>query len=241
MIEFLSGSIKKMTPVGVIIVTDGVGYGVEMPLTSLCELSSNQSENVALWIYTRVREDAIKLYGFLEYEEREVFSILLSLSGVGPKVALAILSTLGVKQLIQIVEDADVAMMQSVPGIGKRTAEKILVELKSKKERLDVYYGSSLPVSAVRASNEPLFAGTSKENKVLYQDILSALINLGYNEKTTGPHIKEVLEKEESTEFTVLLKEVLLSLRSAVSTNQSKAKKTSVSQPKKSGLPSEIF
>src|SRR3989338_5433184 len=117
MIEFLQGIVTRRLPTGVILNVQGVGYGVDLPLPTLCALPE-EGKPCSLWIYTRVREDAIKLFGFSTFEDRQAFSVLLNVSGVGPKVALAILSTLSIAQLKSAVETRQTHVLETVPGIG---------------------------------------------------------------------------------------------------------------------------
>jgi Holliday junction DNA helicase RuvA len=213
LIEFISGTVKKVFPSGAVILVGGVGYGVEMPLNTLCGLPA-QGAVVDVWIYTRVREDAIKLYGFLDLAEKEIFSILLSISGVGPKVALAILSTLSIDALLGAVEEADCGIMQAVPGIGKRTAEKILLELRAKQDRLDgIAMGLRPNTRTVPLQNILGSAFKDHKGQALFHDVQSALVNLGYKEKDTAPLVKDALTNDTHGDFSSILKVVLLALR----------------------------
>lgn len=130
MIGYLRGTIieKKLKEVWVLV--GGVGYRVRIGEKSSASL--RHTDQIELWIHTHVREDSLDLYGFPKLEEMEVFEILLSVSGVGPKVALAIVGTRDVAQIEKAVRDADVAFFQSISGVGKKGAQKIIVDLKGK-------------------------------------------------------------------------------------------------------------
>jgi Holliday junction DNA helicase RuvA len=155
MIASLRGKLLSKKADGLIIDVGGVGYHVNVPLTLIANLPDEQ-EDIFLYIYTYVREDAIQLYGFQTEDEKKVFLTLLSISGIGPRIALNILSTIPSDKFHKVVDSEDVAFLCRVPGLGKKTAHRIILELKDK-----------LP--------------TIKEKKdEVFEDTLSALINLGY-------------------------------------------------------------
>ncbi len=206
MIERLTGKLIVRSTSGVIIDVQGVGYGVEVPLSLLSELPAIGS-NIDLWIYTHVREDLIKLYGFSAFEDRQTFGILLEVSGVGPKVALAMLSTLTVSALKQAVLQQNIALLEVVPGIGARTAEKILVELKSKMKKLQNCSASLNDVAKktedgdVKTSDnrETASALGDRQRRIdadsvdhVLQDVQSALENLGFKERDVVPIIQKL-------------------------------------------------
>lgn len=228
MIEYLSGKVLSRLPHSVIVDVNGVGYGVEMPLSALCD-APPPGGNVQLWIDTYVREDSLRLFGFLSFEDKQAFLMLRSVSGIGPKIALAILSTLDAKSLRQTVLNNKVGILESVPGIGRRTAEKLILELKPKMERQS-FAGHSAGASSAKSGTKSIPAGSlasidglgddsDKLNGVL-DDVRSALENLGYKEKEINPIIHEIMrtpEIETAPEFQGLLKTALRSLRSTVS------------------------
>lgn len=226
MIEFLSGTLKKRSTNNIIIDVNGVGYGVEIPLTTLYELPKD-TQKVELWIFTRVREDALKLYGFLKQEDRQAFEVLLMINGVGPKVALAIMSTLTVSTLVHAAETNQPEIIQVVPGIGKSKAEKILVELKSKVGKFSVPehltpLDQIFPVSQLNSNMD------SHEHNILLNDLYMALENLGYKQKDVTPTIKRVLKETDSEDFGDLMKLILTDL------SQGKNSTRSQTQPAKS-------
>ncbi|MFH0786054.1 MAG: Holliday junction branch migration protein RuvA [Pseudomonadota bacterium] len=175
MIAFLEGRLLSKSPEWIIVSIQGIGYQVAVPLSSFYDLPEVE-QVVQLHIYTHVREDAIQLFGFLTPNEKEIFLLLLGVSGIGPKVALNILSGISSKELHQALLGEDSQRIQRIPGVGKKTAERIVLELKDKIRKLS---SGPLP-SVVREVPE----GTP------WEDALSALVNLGYHkavaEKTLG-------------------------------------------------------
>lgn len=208
MIEYLSGKIFKKFLPHIILDVNGVGYGIEMTLTAFASLPA-EGASLELWIFTRVKEDVLKLYGFLTLDDRKVFDILLNVNGVGPKVALAILSTLSVRQLKSAVERREPELLETVPGIGKRTAEKILVELQSKVEKFpqgEVDSGDSKFKKTLDKSFEDLSATS-------FQDLSSALENLGFKKKVFLPILDKLLLQHSDEKFPDLLRRALALLK----------------------------
>lgn len=209
MIEYLKGKIFKKFMPQIILDVNGVGYGVELSLTNFASLPLEGHE-IGLWIYTRVKEDVLKLYGFSTLEERKVFDILLDVNGVGPKVALSILSALTVSQLKSAVERREPEVLQSVPGIGKRTAEKIVVELQSKIEKFPYCENAQSHPSMSQNSLEHSFADV-KDNKL--QDLSSALENLGFKKKEFFPVIDKLVQSHAEEPFPNLMRKALALLK----------------------------
>lgn len=172
MIGRLSGLIVHKAAPQVLLDVQGVGYEVDVPMGTFCELPA-QGQAVALMIHTVVREDALLLYGFLSVAEREAFRQLLKISGVGPKVALAVLSGMSVAQLADAVLRQDSASLVRVPGIGKKTGERLVLELKGK---LDTLAAPALSVGAAPPRDAGPASATSHE-------ALTALLSLGYSDK----------------------------------------------------------
>ena len=229
-IEHLRGIYETTLPTGIILSVSGVGYGVEMPLSALCELPSKGAE-VSLYTYTYVKEDQLKLFGFLKHEDRMAFEILIGINGVGPKVALAILSTMSVSHLAKAIGLSDVSLLESVPGIGKRLAERLLVELKPKLERLTV---SGLLVSSEPRSEyvqDPIFENQQDaDHDSVLLDLRSALENLGFKVKTVDPILKKVREENPNGNLQDLMKLALLELRSGAEKGNVSNKKRSVTK-----------
>ncbi|MBI2092868.1 MAG: Holliday junction branch migration protein RuvA [Deltaproteobacteria bacterium] len=164
MIAHLRGDILEKAADYVIVSAGGVGYHVTLSQISLRSISQN-SKDISLYIYTHVREDQLSLFGFTSKEEKAVFLRLLDVSGIGPKMALAILSGLTPNEIVQAVVKEDIARLNAIPGVGKKTSERIIVDLK---DRFIKDFGE---------------IGSGKEiNKPLYNDALSALRNMA--EKT---------------------------------------------------------
>ena len=237
MIDYLCGDIVKRHSKGIVLNVCGVGYGIELPLGALCDVKIG-AKSQTFWIYTRVREDQLKLYGFKTWEEKEVFEILISLNGVGPKVALAILSTMSLGILKNCVEDKRVDLLMMVPGIGKRTAEKMLVELQAKVEKF-ASLGELSSFSQIVTQQGALTFLEPKDDvsardeiSETINDVKSALINLGFKEKdiVKVSAIKNFEVSDEvpdgSREFSELLRKSLVELRGSFSVSQAKKAST---------------
>jgi len=166
MIASLTGQIRSQDTEGIVLDVGGVGYRVAMPARSLARLVG--SREVFIHTYLHVREDVMCLYGFMETEERDFFELLKGVSGVGPKVAIGILSAYGPADLRRAVLNRDVAVFQSISGIGKKTAERLVLELKDKV--------GDLGVDAATAGGETGGGGNGS-----YQLAREALVSLGYN------------------------------------------------------------
>lgn len=169
MIASLRGRLLSKKPDNVIIEAGGVGYGIQVPLTLLSSLPEEGRE-VFLHIHTHVREDILQLFGFQTEDEKRVFTSLIGISGIGPKIALSILSTIPPDKFHRVIDSEDVDLLCRVPGLGKKTAQRLILELKEK-----------LP---------SLIKGRKDKDDV-FDDTLSALMNLGY--KRAVAH--DVLEK----------------------------------------------
>lgn len=130
MIGCLIGEVLALEAPTVLLNVNGVGYEIDTPLTTFCQLQKGQQ--VTLWTHLAVREDAQLLYGFINAQEKTIFRTLLKVNGVGPKMALGILSTLSVEMLIHTVENEDVNTLVKVPGVGKKTAERLMIELRDR-------------------------------------------------------------------------------------------------------------
>jgi Holliday junction DNA helicase RuvA len=167
MIAFLRGHVLEKQPNRVVVDVQGVGYEVHVPLSTYYDIGNAGSE-IVLRIHTHVREDALQLYGFLTDLERHMFERLIAVSGIGPKLAVAVLSGLDTRDLVVAVQRADVARLTTIPGVGKKTAERIVLELKDRLAQLDVPVAVDAP--AAESAGERLRA-----------DLLSALHNLGYH------------------------------------------------------------
>lgn len=168
MIALLTGLIAQKSPDHIVLDVHGVGYRVHIPFSTYYELPE-EGGVASLHIHTSVREDAILLYGFRTLLEKSFFQLLIAVSGVGPKLARDILSNIQPGPLAQALIQGDIHKLSTIPGIGKKTAERLVLELKEKAGKLDV---SSLP--AAEARELPADDVTD--------DVISALLNLGYKE-----------------------------------------------------------
>lgn len=176
MIALLTGQIAHKSPDHVILDVHGVGYRVMIPFSTYYELP--EEGQATLHIHTSVREDAILLYGFRTRTEKSFFQLLISVSGIGPKLARDILSNIQPPQLAAALQQGDLHKLSAIPGIGKKTAERLVLELKDKAGKLD---SGSIP--AVDAVGRTLPAGS------VLDDVSSALVNLGYKD----PQVRKVL------------------------------------------------
>jgi len=166
MIAQLRGTLADKRPNQVLVDVGGVGYLVHIPVSTFYALGDLHS-NVTLLIHTQVREDAISLYGFLSSREKHLFELLISASGVGPVLALKILSGMSVDDLVPAVRSGDLARLTRIPGVGKKTAERMVVELRDKLAAMETSEAARQPVATAGAA----------------ADVVSALLNLGYEER----------------------------------------------------------
>jgi holliday junction DNA helicase RuvA len=177
-IAHLRGRIFDKQPNRIVVDVNGVGYDVAVPLSTFYGLGEAGAE-IALRIHTHVREDALLLYGFATRLEQELFERLISVSGIGPKVALAVLSGIEPGDLIRAIHRGDLARLTAIPGVGKKTSERIVLELKDR-----------LPKAEHTAAPE----GGSVEPSALKDDVLSALMNLGYHRPLAEKAVDAALE-----------------------------------------------
>lgn len=183
MITFLEGTLREVLPTQVVVEVHGVGYEVFIPLSSYDRLPS-AGRGVRLLTHLQVREDAHVLYGFASVEERDLFRLLVTrVSGVGPKLALAVLSGMDVARFKGAVVDSDVASIAKISGLGKKTAERIVLELKDK-------LGVAAAWEAASAGNAPTAEARAANDAVL------ALITLGYKQVEAAKAVREAAQKE---------------------------------------------
>ena len=175
MIAFLTGRVLEKQPTRVIVDVHGVGYELFVPLSTYYELGDAGAE-ASLRVHTHVREDALQLYGFLTELERQLFERLIAISGIGPKLAIAVLSGMEPRDLVASVQRGDVARLTGIPGVGKKTAERIVLELRDR-----------LPQLAVPQAAETPAASPADR---LRTDVMSALQNLGY----PRPHAEKAVD-----------------------------------------------
>ena len=180
MIRMLRGLVADKRAAGMVVDCHGVGYGLEMPLSSLLKLGAIGDE-VLVWVTTVLNQDSLRLFGFASREEQEVFEMLIGLSGVGPKLALAVLSMMMPQDLVEAVSRKDCAALVKIPGIGKKKAERLLLDLKDKVLHLSA--------SVQMANSGHKFVGG------IGPDIVSALINLGFKDATAEDVAGRVIEE----------------------------------------------
>ena len=197
MISHLRGTLLEKQPNRVIVDVNGVGYDVHVPLSTFYEMSEPGAE-IALRIHTHVREDALLLYGFATGLELKIFERLIGVSGIGPKLALAVLSGIEPNELVSAIRTANVARLTGIPGIGKKTAERIGLELKDKMASIVAADVSASPAS-----------GTSE---TLRTDVLSALMNLGYHKPLAERAVDSALKHATSSSFESVLRHALREL-----------------------------
>ena len=197
MIALLTGTIAAKGPDTVILDVQGVGYRVQIPFSTYFDLPA-EGEKATLHIHTHVKEDAIHLYGFRSAPEKLFFQLLLTVSGIGPKLARDILSNCQVHDLASALAGGNITRLSSIPGIGKKTAERLILELKDKVARLDLAPPSGKAISAAPSS-------------AVRDDVISALVNLGYKE-TEVTRVLNSIEPPEGAPMEELLRLALKQL-----------------------------
>ena len=186
MIGFLKGQLLQKQPPFLLLDVNGVGYEVEAPMSTFYDLSNETgATEVALYIHLVVREDAQLLYGFSDQNQRQLFRNLLKINGVGPRVALAILSTLTTSEFIICIQHEDTVTLTRVPGIGKKTAERIIIDMRDRVEALE---GKGLSAGLPRKPSD-------QDNPV--QDAVGALIALGYKPAEASRAVQSVRDQSE--------------------------------------------
>ncbi|MEB0043133.1 MULTISPECIES: Holliday junction branch migration protein RuvA [unclassified Pseudomonas] len=191
MIGRLRGFLVEKQPPHLVLDVNGVGYELEVPMSTLYRLP-HLGEPVTLHTHLVVREDAHLLYGFFEKRERELFRELIRLNGVGPKLALALMSGLEVDELVRCVQAQDTSALTRIPGVGKKTAERLLVELKDRFKAWE-----SVPGSFTLVSNGPTAAPQVASAE---SDAVSALISLGYKPQEASKAVSAIKDKNLSSE-----------------------------------------
>jgi holliday junction DNA helicase RuvA len=195
MIGLLRGRLLEKRPNQVILDVGGVGYLVAVPLSTFAALGELHAE-VTLLIHTHVREDALALYGFLSAREKHFFELLLGASGVGPSLALKILSGMNVEELVPAIRTGDLVRLTRIPGVGRKTAERIIVELKDRLEAM------------AREVDKPVAPSPAGAEA----DVKSALVNLGYDERTVDSAVSEAKREAGTSNFEKLLRVALAAL-----------------------------
>ncbi len=200
MIGHLRGILLEKHPNEVIVEAQGVGYQVVIPVSTYTSLPEAGGE-IRLRIHTHVREDAIALFGFLTVEEKALFEKLIGVSGIGPKLGITVLSGLAVADLVQAIRSGDVVQLTKVPGVGKKTAERMVVELRDKLDAIGAARPASAPVPAAPARS------------AVEDDVLSALINLGCPKPAAETAIQKARAAGAPLEFEPLFRKALALVR----------------------------
>ena len=180
MYHYLTGKIAEKTPTAVILDVNGIGYEVRVSLSTFSSLP-NLGETVKLFTHFVVREDAQLLYGFATEEEREAFRLLISISGIGPKLAITLLSGVTLPELKRAIQEKNVPVLTAISGIGQKTAERVIIELKDKIGKAEVSAGKEL-IHDASVSDQ------------MVEDSVSALVSLGYTKQKAKEAIQKTLK-----------------------------------------------
>ena len=195
MIAYLKGTIHSLAADRVIVMAGGVGYAVQIPLSTYYKLEGKP--DAALHVHTHVREDALALFGFATEDEKAAFEKLISISGIGPRLAQVILSGIEDPDLAEAIAKGDARRLSAIPGVGKKTSERIILELRDK-----------LILSEVSTPRQPITPPTTVDN-----DVVSALVNLGYKPASAEAAVKSAHQQLGSdVDFSPLLKAALRQL-----------------------------
>lgn len=197
MLGWLRGSVVSEEPSGLILDVGGVGYELSTPVGTVGRAKGDGAGQIELWVHTHVREDALELFGFASELERRVFRLLLSVPNVGPKTAVGVLGALSISELSQAIAARDLARLSKVPGIGKKTAERLVVELADKLPAL-------LPLEAFGKAASPKAPTTGTA-----QLLMKALVNMGYRPAEAERAVEHLGKRVETEGVTELLRAAL--------------------------------
>jgi Holliday junction DNA helicase RuvA len=198
MIAFLRGRVLEKQPNRIIIDVQGIGYEVHVPLSTYYDVG-DEGADVAVRVHTHVREDALQLYGFITDLERQLFERLIGISGIGPRLAIAVLSGVDARDLLTAVQRGDVARLTAIPGIGKKTAERIVLELRDR-------------LSQLAPPPAPGTAPAAPEGERMRGDLVSALLNLGYHRPQAEKAADSAVKANDDATFEQALKHALREL-----------------------------
>ena len=194
MIGKLKGRLDELKPTELILDVNGVGYSLSIPFTTY-EKIQNQKE-ISLYVYTLHKEDQLKLFGFFSSQEKQLFSLLLNISGIGPTMALSILSGVEIEMLIEAVKSDNPSMLTRIPGIGKNKAEKLIFELKRK-------------INLIEAD-----ITTSPKQPSLRNEAVEALVSLGFDELRSSKIVEDIIKKSPDITIENVIKNALMNLSS---------------------------
>jgi Holliday junction DNA helicase RuvA len=197
MIALISGKIVHKGISHVIVDVHGVGYRIFIPLTTFYELPE-AGQTITLHVHTNVKQDAINLFGFYTIQERDLFQLMISVSGIGPKMSMNILSGISAQELLRAISGGNVGKLVNIPGVGKKMAERLILELKEKVIK-------KMMIEEMPAADDQHQAG-----EIIIEDALSALVNLGYKSNVAKDALDRVLQaSEEELGMDQLLKKTL--------------------------------
>jgi Holliday junction DNA helicase RuvA len=197
MIAQIRGQLIQKNPGGVIVEANGVGFQVHVSLTTFYDLPDVE-QPVRVYTYTHVREDVLQLYGFSTPLEKEIFQILISVSGIGPKLALNILSGIAAPLLIKSIASGDLNRLLSIPGVGRKTGERMILDLRDKAQKLESRV--SIPPKTPLPADE------------VSEDVVSALVNLGYKRSQAETAVGNIFQQRPGITLEEALKESLKTL-----------------------------
>jgi len=195
MISYIKGKLTEKSPTHIIVETGGIGFKISIPLSSYHSIGETGKEYTIL-TYLHTREDAVELYGFATKEERDLFQLLISVSGIGPRVAQGILSGISVEEFIRAVRNHDFASLTSAPGVGKKTAERLVVELKDKLGEEKGAAGVFEAAPITRSGEEALLA----------------LLSLGYRRRRAAEVVEQIVTKRKDLPTEEIIREALRKL-----------------------------
>tara|TARA_Y100000996_G_scaffold278617_1_gene219701 strand:+ start:8156 stop:8758 length:603 start_codon:yes stop_codon:yes gene_type:complete len=194
MIVFLKGKIEDLSTDKLILDVNGLGYECMITMSSYEDLIKKKNKEVFISTYHHITDSSQSLFGFINDKEKQIFKLLISVSGIGPKTGIQLLSSVSALELEERIKTGEVSLLTSIPGIGSKTAKRIIIELKEKFISLD---DDDLPIE------ENAFNNSS------YNDALDALIVLGYNKKEIMVHLKDIINKNKNIKTSELIKSTL--------------------------------
>ena len=198
MIGYLQGTLIRANPERLLLDVHGVGYEVNIPLSTWYEVEKRREETVRLFVHTHMREDGIALFGFWTEREKLIFERLIAVSGIGPRLARVVLSGMQPDDLLAAIASGDLGRLATIPGVGKKTAERMVLELREKMREL----AADLPAEKTADGGAP--AGTAPAAPD--QDVVSALVNLGYKASQAERAVAESRREKPEAEFNELLR-----------------------------------
>ena len=200
MYDFIIGRIKEKKTTSVFIENNGIGFVVNIPISTYDQID-DVGNSCKLYLHLHLRENDIKLFGFSTLEERKIFELLIKVASIGPKIAISILSGISVKNLVEAVANQDIELLSSVPGIGKKSSQRIIVELKDSFESI--------------VEQKLIGAQANKEERATIADAENALISLGYNKNSVKKEIAKFLDKQKPSSSEKIVKTIIRQLYSS--------------------------